>query len=90
VACENLSGGYRPPSHRRLPVGLLGRELDLLEHDVDHGVQQLLLARHVVVERHRARAERASQPAHAQPVDPLAVGEPDRLDHHPLPAQPRV
>jgi hypothetical protein len=29
-------------------------------------------------------------PAHAQPVDPLAVGEPDRLDHHPLLAQPRV
>ena len=88
--CENLSGGYRPTSHRRLPVGLFGRELDLLEHDVDHGVQQLFLARHVVVKRHRARAERAGQPAHAQPVDPLAVGEPDRLDHHPLLAQRRV
>ena len=90
VACEDLSGGYRPPSYRRLPVGLRGRELDLLEHDVDHGVQQLLLARHVVVERHRARAELAGQPAHAQPVDPLAVGEPDRLEHHPLLAQPRA
>ncbi len=89
MAREHLSHGCRFPSHRRLPVGVFG-ELDLVEHDVDHGVQQLVLARDVVIQRHRARAELTGEPAHAQPFDAFAVGEPERLGHHPLLAQPRV
>ena len=45
----------RPPAHRRLPVELERRRLDLAEHDVDHPVDELHLVGHVVVERHRAR-----------------------------------
>jgi hypothetical protein len=90
MACENRSDRHRPPSHRGLPVDAVARQFDLVEHRVDHGVEQLLLVRHVVVERHRARVEHTGQPSHAQPVDPLAVGEPDRLRHHPLRAQPRI
>src|SRR5918992_4428926 len=57
VAVERLTGRERTPAQRGLPVNLGGGELDLAEDEVDHAVEELLLARNVVVERHRTGAE---------------------------------
>ncbi len=45
---------------------------------VEHEVEQMLLLRHVVVERHGARAERGRDPAHGDRVHALGVGDGDR------------
>jgi hypothetical protein len=78
VAIERLPGGDRPPAHRDPPVAVGRRQLDLAEDEVDHAVEELVLGRQVVVERHRADAELLGQPAHRQRLDSLAGGELDR------------
>ena len=60
----------RPPS--------VDRVLDLARDEVDHSDEDLVLVRDVVVERHRLDAEVLGEPAHAERVDALAVGEVDR------------
>ena len=51
------------------------RRFDLAEDDVDHPVEELVLVRDVVVERHRAYAELVCELAHRQRLDPAAVRE---------------
>jgi hypothetical protein len=84
VSAEHLAGGERPSAHRRLPVDVRRRQLDLAEDDVDHLVEELLLVGHVVVERHRARAELVCELAHRQRLDPVSRGERDGGVQHAL------
>ncbi len=51
--------------------------LDLRENDLDDPLLEVFFARDVVVERHRLDPELASKPAHAEPLDPVAVRDPD-------------
>ncbi len=54
---------------------------------VEHQVEQLGLAGHVAVERHRADAETLGDPAHRRRVEPFGVGELDRRGDDPLDGQ---
>ena len=64
----------RVAADRGLPLDTLGQLH--LRRDLGHDpVEDLVLVRDVVVERHRLDAEPLRQPAHADRVDPLRVGE---------------
>ena len=54
---------------------------------LDDPIEDLVLVRDVVVERHRLDAELAGEPSHAERVDPTIVGERDRGVEHARPAQ---
>ena len=69
------------------PVEVPGRELDLAEDDVDHAIEELLLVRDVLVERHRHDAELLCEPAHAERFEPGLVGEGDGGLQHTSAAQ---
>jgi len=56
---------------RRGGVGVLAREL------VAHELDQVVLGRYVVVQRHGGDAKRAGDPAHGECVRALRVGDPD-------------
>jgi len=90
VPVGRLAGRERAPAHRGSPVDLGRGELDLAEDDVDHAVEELLLVRDVVVERHRAGAELVRKPANRQRLEPLALRERNRGLEHALPAQRRT
>ena len=75
VALERLARRDRPASHRRPPVVIDRGRLDLAEDDVDHAIEELILVRHVLVERHRHHAELLREPAHAEPFKPVLVCE---------------
>ena len=51
------------------------RHLDLLHHEVRDPVEDVVLARHVLVERHRLDAERLADATHRDGVDALLVGQ---------------
>ena len=94
VVHQDGPGGERPVPDGSLPVVGAGREvdtvdafLDLGDEDVDHSVEDVLLVVHVVVERHRLYAERFGEVAHAERLEPLAVGEVDGGAQDALPAQ---
>ena len=70
-----------------LPVGADRRQLDLAEDEVDDAVQDPLLVGEVVVERHRLDAERLTELAHAERLEPALIGELQRGLEHPLPGQ---
>ena len=76
-----------PLADRRLPVGVGARRVDLADDDVEHAVEHLLLVGEVLVERHRDDAELLREPAHAERVDAVPVGERDGGGQDPLPAQ---
>src|SRR5512132_1641633 len=67
-------GQVRPPVARRLQGVLAG---DLVAHQLD----ELVLAAHVPVQRHRAGTERFGDAAHGEGVQPVAVGDGDRGPH---------
>jgi hypothetical protein len=52
---------------------------DLAEHEVDHAVEDLVLAGDVVVERHRLDVQAVREPAHGQRGDAALVGQGDRF-----------
>ena len=62
---DGLPGVRRPA--RRVPV--------LAADVVDHELDQVLLGRHVVVQRHRAHAERGRDAPHGDRVQALGVGQ---------------
>jgi hypothetical protein len=68
VAGQRVAGVERPLAHGGPPVAVGGGEGDLLEHQVDHAVQELVLVGDVVVERHRSGAELVGEHAHAEGV----------------------
>ena len=78
-----------PLAHGRLPPAVAGRQADLAEHDVDHPVQEVALAGHVVVQRHRLDPEDLAELAHAEGADAAFVGEGDRGLEHLVAAQRR-
>ena len=55
---------------------------------VEHKVQQLGLAGHVGIQRHRHHAERLGHPAHRHRVQALGIGELGGRVHHGVDAQP--
>ena len=61
--------------------------VDLADHDVDDAVQNVVLVLDVVVERHRLDAERLGELAHAERVDPAAIGQVDRGAQDAFPGQ---
>jgi len=77
----------RPLPQRLLPVPARG-QVDLGEDEVDHPVEQGLLAGDVVVQRHRLDPERLPELAHAERLEARLVGECDGASHHLLPADP--
>ncbi len=52
-------------------------QLDLADDHVRDAIEDLVLVPDVAVERHRIDAELLAEPAHAQGVDALAIGEVD-------------
>jgi hypothetical protein len=71
----------------RLPVPTGRGHVDLAEDDLDHAVEEVVLARDVVVERHRLDAELLREPAHRQGPEAAFVCDGDRGTQHPLAAQ---
>ena len=67
--------GSRGAPHSCLPVLLIRRELDLVQHEVDDAVQDVVLVPDVVVQRHRFHPERLAEPAHGHRLDPARVRE---------------
>ena len=87
VPAQRVARGGGPVAHGRLPLGVRQGELDLAEHEIDHAVENLVLAGHVVVERHRLDVQPVREPAHRQRAHARLVGQGDRLGKHALPAQ---
>lgn len=71
-------------THRGLPVACVG-QLELARDEVDDAVQDLVLVRDVVVQRHRLDPELPGEPPHAEGLDPLCVGEGEGGAEHPAP-----
>ena len=69
--------GHDLPTERRPPVRTVDVDGDLADDDVDHAVEQVLLAADVGVERHGLDAEILAEPAHADRFDALPIGEVD-------------
>ena len=63
------------------------RRVDLADDEVDHAVEQFVLVRDVLVQRHRDDAQLLGQVAHADRVDPAAVGHRHGGGQHALPVQ---
>src|SRR5687767_2102413 len=71
VVVGDRHAAYRAPPVAGPPFG----ELDLAHHQVADAGEQVLLALHVVVDRHRLDAELAREVAHGQRGDALTIGE---------------
>ena len=68
--------------HRALRVVRARRVHEPSREAVDQHHQQLVLAAHVPVGRHRGHAELAREPAHRERLDALGVEQPDRRVEH--------
>ena len=62
-----------PLPHGRLPVRPGRRDVDVAQDQVDDAVEDVVLVRHVVVQRHRLDPELLAEPAHGQRADPALV-----------------
>ena len=71
----------------RLPVHSPRSVLDLAQDRLDDAFLEVVLARDVVVERHRLHAELLPEAAHAQRLEPALVGHLDSRTKNPLPGQ---
>ena len=60
-----------------LPVEDGGRTLHLGDDGLDDGIDKRILAREVVIQRHRLDAELAPEPAHTEPFEPVSIDEAD-------------
>ena len=83
---EDVVRRDRMPAQGVLPIPGL-RQLDLAHDEVGDPVQQVVLVRDVVVERHRLDPELLPEPAHAERLDPVVVGERDGGTEHALSRQ---
>ena len=63
------------------------RQVDLAEDEIHDAVQDPLLVGEVVVERHRLDAERLTELAHAERLEPALIGELQGGLEHALPGQ---
>ena len=89
MTAQDRTGREGPRAHGRLPPADGRRQADLAEYDVDHPVQEVGLAGHVVVQRHRLDPEDLAQLAHAEGADAAFVGEGYRGLEHLVAAQRR-
>ena len=67
------------------PVGVGGVHLELRENDLGNAVEQGRLVRRMPVEDHWIPAQGAGEPAHGQPVRPIAVDDLQRGGQHNIP-----
>ena len=74
-------------AQRRLPAAARVDGRDLAHDDLDHAVEQVVLAAHVGVERHRLDAELLAEPAHADRFDPVPIRQLDGSLEHTLSRQ---
>ena len=87
MAAEDLVSGDRPAAHRLAPVVDVRRQVELLDHEIDHAVEDVVLVRDVVVERHRFHAEPRRHLAHGDRADPALVGDLHRRGEDPISIQ---
>src|SRR5450631_4341403 len=87
VSAQDVSRGAGAISHRRLPLAAPRRQLDLPEHHIDHAVEDLVLVRDVVVQRHGFDLQAVRQPAHGERADAIRISEGDAFEDDPFPAQ---
>ena len=87
MPAERLVGRDRASPEGGLPVVVRPRRLELGEDRREHRVEDVVLARDVVVQRHRLDAEACRELAHRQCRDSVGVGERQRLGDDDLAAQ---
>ena len=75
MAQQDAARGEHRLAERRLPASSIGADRDLTDDDLHHPVEEVVLAAHVRVERHRLDPELLAEPAHADRADSVAVGE---------------
>ena len=77
VAQHHPPGRHRLPADGGLPVVGRRGSLDLRDDHLDDAVEQVVLVPDVPVEGHRVDVELLAELAHAQRLDPAAIGEID-------------
>jgi hypothetical protein len=87
VPLQRLPRREDPLPDRVLPAGATGRRIDLTDDDIDHAVEEFLLAGHMLVGRHGNYSEFLGEPAHAHRFDPGLVGEGYGGPQHTVPAK---
>src|SRR5438034_1590366 len=90
MPAKMLARRERAAADRRLPLGVRRWGRDLADQQVDDARGDLVLAPHVVVERHRLDHERVAEPAHGDRVEAVLVRDLDRRAQHALPAEGRA
>jgi len=78
MAAQRAPCRFHDGAHVDLPVAARSRPDDLRQHRLDHQGVEIVAITHVVVERHRARAERAGEAAHRQGRKPIAIDQRER------------
>ena len=74
VSSQYLAHRVGAVLHGASPVGVVG-DLDLGEHRVDHAVEDVVLARDVVIQRHGLDPELLSEAPHGHRAEALGVGQ---------------
>src|SRR5207248_8248657 len=90
VAEHHLPRGERHLAQRLLPVVAPGTQRYLADHGIGHAVQEVVLVAHVRVEGHRLDTQLLREPAHADRLDAVPIGELDGSGHHPRSGQLRA
>jgi hypothetical protein len=89
MAQERVVRRDRALPDRLLPVRVR-RELDVTHDEVDHGVDEVALVVHVVVQRHGFDPEVFCELPHTERVEPAVVGKRDGSAHHPVSRQRKL
>jgi hypothetical protein len=87
VAEHHAAGAECHLPKRGSPVGGAGIDRDHADHGVDYPVEKVVFVAHVGVEGHCLDPQLLREPAHADGVDAVPVGEFDGGRHHLLPRQ---
>ena len=90
MEAEDRVSGDSSAAHRLAPVLGVLRQVELLDHQVDHAVEDVVLVRDVVVERHRFHAEPRRHLAHGDRADPALIGDLHRRGEDAVPIQGRA
>ena len=87
MAQQHPARGEDARADRGLPVGAGQGRVDLGDDHVEHAVEQFVLVRDVLVERHRYDVELVGEPPHAERVRPVAIGQGHGGRQDPLPVE---
>src|SRR5262249_18983974 len=77
-AVEGVVHGDRARADVSVPLAASARRLGLGEHEVEDPVEQVVLVRDVVVERHRLETEELAELPHRHRLDAVLVRELER------------